>query len=1181
MNYQSFDSAQTPINDGVNLIEASAGTGKTYAIAMLALRLIVEKGYGIDQVLIVTFTHAATDELKHRVRLRIVEAQQVLSGKQAVTDDTLKNWAENLSLEPELALRRLNTALLDIDRAGIYTIHGFCQKLLQEYALESGQLFDSELCADINAIKQSCTDDFWRKEVYERPSDAAEILLQIAATPEALLQSIQGITDLMTVYPETEDLDPLLRRYSCELQAQKPLIKQSLDILTEAIGDAEFKKEYREKLLPHIIGLTSWSEGTSSVSPAFEGIELLTSGQLLNGLSGSKFRKSKAGTAEQKKQAYLDSLGIDTRKLDDLPKLLHRIKLSFRHLLWDSLRTQLPQTLQQLNLLSFDDLISRVDVVLRNQKSINLQTAIRENYRAALIDEFQDTDAMQWHIFSTLFSIASHHLYLIGDPKQAIYKFRGADIFSYFAAQQQADHLYTLDQNWRSHPGLVQAVNQLFSHRNQAFFFDKLSFHPVSAALKNCDGEFVRAQQPVSPMEIWQLQPSDSKQGFWSSGKAETSIMISVVNEIIEILDYKNHYAIKSGASGECSIDPEDIAVLVRTNQQAANYQNLLRQVGVPSVINSTVSVFNSIEAENLYWLLSAIAHPGDMGLLKKALTLTWFQLDSQDMLKLSEDESLMELWLSQFQQFHQLWHEQGLLSMMMALMDQLNLQSHIAACIDAERQLTNIYHLLELTQQAAVEEHLGPFKTLDWLYQSIINSESSDGLQLRLESDQQAVRIITMHNAKGLEYNIVFCPCLWHRHKGIAKQQNLISCYEKDTLIADLGSEQFEQRRETALKEELAEDLRLVYVALTRAKYRCYLVWADVRSSKIRNQSGLDYLLFPDQQDDFESQQQTLMTLCSNEPSAISYRSLEADPPMPLLHLRSADSQRLSARQRTRHHYGNWQMSSYTALSALSHTETPELPSDLAQEPETVTVADTPEQPSLPKGALTGNVVHYLLETQSFSQLAEAEDLSNVIATSSQRFGLELSEPDSMQILLKNSVNSPLEMDKPEFCLKNLSESDCLKEMPFYMAINAIDTQAVNEILNQSPAYQALSAKQIQGYLTGFIDLICVYQGRYYVIDYKTNSLNDYQPDNLLQAMREHNYGLQYWLYSLVLHRYLSQRLPDYDYQRHFGGVKYLFLRGMTPDSPLQGVFEDLPDYQSLIALSDLFAINNLLTDS
>ncbi|MGZ5001209.1 MAG: 3'-5' exonuclease, partial [Methylomonas sp.] len=803
---------------------------------------------------------------------------------------------------------------------------------------------------------------------------------------------------------------------------------------------------------------------------------------------------------------------------------------------------------------------------------------------------------------------ADRFLYLIGDPKQAIYKFRGADIYSYFAARQKAQQHYSLSHNWRSHPDLVNGVNRLFQ-RSQPFLFDSLEFMPVHAGRSKSDGSIEGA-----PLVLWQLDRYSDKQAYWTArrganGEAASCIRNGVVAEILHLLDTTS---IDSAKLGRLPLKPRDIAILVRSNSQAASYQQALNAVGLPAVLNSKQSVFASPQALEIHTVLQAVAQPGLVPALKQALTVSWFNLDGQQLYRLFNEDGKtagrettqerqtasepaasgtsntsevagatgLDAWLSRFQDYHQIWQQQGLLTMMQRLLQQEGVEAHLGAQPQAERVLTNLHHIVERLQQACIDEHLAVNKTLDWLRRAIQQAEhnSADDQQLRLESDEDAIKIVTLHGSKGLEYPVVFCPCLWQRSDRLKNEQNLIQCHESGEMIADLGSEDFAMRREKAVYEELAEDLRLLYVAVTRAKYRCYIAWADVRTKDKANDSALAYLLKLGDAD-FAAQQQILQGLAAELPEAFQYRLLATDTAVESGYRVTTGAKSLSHRQRQRSLLTHWQMSSYTALSALSHRDAPELPEDKAVEAseidiltgDTETAGITEAKTDLPKGVQTGNAVHSLLETISFQRLAAGADISQARDLAMRRYGLSIEDPSLIDRVLQIVVSAPL-CEGGNFCLKDLPADRCLKEMPFYLAMQDTDVARINRILADSPAFQPLSHKQMCGYLTGFIDLVCEYRGKYYVMDYKTNALPDYRPETLLLAMREHNYGLQYWLYTLVLDRYLRQRLPNYEYKLHFGGVKYLFVRGMAVDLPGAGVYSDLPNHAMLDALAAVF---------
>ncbi|MSS76666.1 MAG: exodeoxyribonuclease V subunit beta, partial [Methyloglobulus sp.] len=940
-----------------------------------------------------------------------------------------------------------------------------------------------------------------------------------------------------------------------------------------------FKGSYQDTFTGHCSELGEWLQGNTLRFPSTEALSLLAFNGLLDGLNGTQFRSNKTQTSDERKAEFLASLDLDTKPFDDLAVKTQQITIALRRSLLEILRIELDKQLEQINLWSFDNLITHLAKALKGERSQQLIGELRQRFNAALIDEFQDTDNNQWHIFSSIFATNSHYLVLVGDPKQAIYKFRGADIYSYLEAQTQSQHRYTLRNNWRSHPHLVEAVNHLFQ-REQAFLLPDIAFNPTQAARSEDDGTLHHIGKAVSPMMLWQLPESGSKTGFWQSNRSDaaTAIRIAVANEIVELLnsDYTLRFqpAIKNR-----KLQPQDIAILVRANKHAREYQETLRLAGVSSVLNSTESVFASEEAGHLYTLLQAVAHPSDINLLGQALALSWFGFDGQSLYQTLSNEFEMNNILARFLGYYQTWQKVGVMTMMQALLKQERIATALSKSMLAERRLTNLQHTLELLQQAVIDERLGLHKTLDWLKTALTktqeNSGSTENHQLRLESGADAVKIITMHRAKGLEYPVVFCPYLWQGGHRNNSKNPLVVCHLPETggdttnrLIVDLGSAELEKHQTQAQYEEHAEDLRLTYVALTRAKYRCYVAWANVRSEEKANDSALSWLLdFAEQ--DFSGQQAVFQALQQQDEQAFGYRLLEVSDTITGSYQQPEKPHKLLAKKRHRSLYTDWQMSSYTALSALSPSDSPELPDDKAREEQysTSSIID-----ALPSGAHTGNVVHELLENIPFVDLANKQDISALRDKACQRYDLRLEQPDVIDELLHKTVSTPLALNDPQFCLMNLPEAQCLKEMPFYLSLSTFNTQKINHILSKKLTFQPLSHKQMSGFLTGFIDLICEYDGRYYVMDYKTNSLPDYHAETLIQAMREHNYGLQYWLYCAVLHRYLTHRQPDYSFAKHFGGVRYLFVRGMEPDVAMSGVFQDSPELAVIEALAEVF---------
>jgi exodeoxyribonuclease V beta subunit len=1174
MSFKDFDANTSPLHTGISLIEASAGTGKTYTIAMLVLRLVVERAIPIEQILVVTFTKAATEELKDRIRARLADARRELTAADATANNPLSTWLAQLAISQEDIKRRLEMALLNIDQAGIFTIHGFCQRVLGEHALASGQLFDAELTDDLASIQQSCTDDFWRQHVQQRDIWEIALLTRDFKTPDALLQSISLVDKHAVIYPEADDMERVLANFKALNVSLHDKLPGVIKIISPHLGSTKFKTDFNNNFSAYCAELTEWLKGGNLQLPSRAAITLLTTNGIFEALNGTQFKTTKQQSSDERKAEFIAELNLDLTPFDELEATLQHINVCLRRNLLTTLQTELDKRLEQMNVWSFDNLITHLARALNGSLGEQLCHELRQRFAAALIDEFQDTDNNQWQIFSTLFGTPTHYLVLVGDPKQAIYKFRGADIFSYLAAQQYAQHQFTLRQNWRSQPLLVEGVNRLFA-KDKAFLLDDIHFTPSASARTAEEGCLIADNKPLSPVVLWQVPPSDTKAGYWQPNAAATIIRTACINEIINLLT--GNFCLQPGGN---KIQPQDIAILVRTNNQAKAYQDELRAVQVPSVLTSTESVFNSAEAMQLYTLLTAVAHPGDLTLLREALALSWFGYDGYGLHQLLNDERALDVIATRFVKYNQLWQRYSVMAMIQDLLSQEKITTNIAETRCSERLLTNLQHVLELLQHAVIDEHLGIHKTLCWLKSAItqaqINKSSAENQQLRLESDADAVKIVTMHRAKGLEYAIVFCPYLWQDKQGSRSNAAFVKCHlpvlagdATKRLIVDLGSNHFKYHAAQEREEQRAEDIRLAYVAVTRAKYRCYIPWANVRSEKDSNQSALSYLLDLGEQD-FAGQQNTLLSLASAQPDVFCYSLLAKDDALSDCYNPNPITLRLTPQSRRRYLTSDWQMSSYTALSSLSLSDTPEIPADKADESLGLLAQDTLD--ALPSGAHTGNVIHELLEIIPFQTLAQHADIAEQRDAACQRFGLWLAQPKLIDDLLQKVVATPLLIDDPDFCLMNLSSARCLKEMPFYLNLPASNTADINTILQDEATFQRLSHKQMRGLLTGFIDLICEYKGRYYVMDYKTNTLPNYHTANVIAAMRGHNYGLQYWLYCVVLHLYLQNRLPDYDYGSHFGGVRYLFVRGMMPKQPMSGVFEAKPDVTKLTALSALF---------
>ena len=537
--YRIFDSVRGKPALGITLVEASAGTGKTYAITMLVLRTVVELQVPIDKILIVTFTKAATEELRLRIRSRLVEARNLLAGRVAEAekpDQTLISWVETIS-DRHKAVTLLQLALADIDRAGVFTIHGFCQRMLVEQALESGQLFDVELLADIQHIRMEIVEDFWRSRIYPLAPLPCGLVIKEFSSPEQLLASVhEAMRQDSYIEPPAGELQNILERLDSVMARLVVWWRESAAGLHEhflkSLDEGHFKKPFTDEFDPWWEALGDFFTGRSSIMP--DKISLLHSRQLLEQLNGGKIR------GEEKRVAYLAHWPLPSAEIEVLTAAADDLLLSLRVQLAEKLRAEVLRRLARRGNLGFDDLISQLSRALLDSRGPALQKLLGARYAVALIDEFQDTDALQWHIFSTIFGGGKHALYLIGDPKQAIYKFRGADIHSYFVARKSAGQLLTLEKNYRSHPLLVEEVNRLFTSRPQPFYFpaEILDYRPVLAAKSAQDIDLLQGGKSLAGMVYCTLGAnSEDTDGRWFSTEASKRFLRFVVAEIAKLLD--------------------------------------------------------------------------------------------------------------------------------------------------------------------------------------------------------------------------------------------------------------------------------------------------------------------------------------------------------------------------------------------------------------------------------------------------------------------------------------------------------------------------------------------------------------------------------------------------------------------------------------------------------------------
>jgi exodeoxyribonuclease V beta subunit len=1152
---------------GMRLIEASAGTGKTYTIANLYLRHIVA-GRELGQVLVVTFTTAATDELRGRIRARLFETLELLGRDRESDDPFLAALVAQIREggEKDLAARRLRLAVRAMDEAAVYTIHSFCQRALSELAFHSGQPFRLEVLTDDRELWRQAIQDWWRRTTY--PLDAARLRLLNAAVGdlEAFRQLLEPLLgpQRRRLLPEAGDLASLLdrgdtlgsairslgARWRADGERLKGILRGS-----RALSRAQ-KSAYRPDRLDGALQVVDDRLGSGESSLPPEVFDVLTAGCIAR-------HRLKKPDPELDDPFFADCEDLSL----DLQRLERDLRAAALAEAADSARRQVRAGKDAAQRLSFDDLLTEMQAALTGPGADALAAALRQQFPVAMIDEFQDTDPVQYGIFRRLYQgWGEGGLIMIGDPKQAIYGFRGGDIFTYMEAKSDVgvESVYTLETNWRSTPQVVKAVNALFGNRpRDAFVYGSaIPFAPVEAAR--------REHRPLSEdgrtrpaLTLWTLPVAHSDSGAaktLSKEDARALTHATVAGEIARLIE-----AGRRGRAriGDRPLAPGDIAVLVRGAFEAAELREVLAERGVHAVSVSRDGVFASAEASALQMLLAAIQTPRDRDCARLALTCPLLAKDYVEVDRILRSEQAWADWVDALLTLHETWQRRGFMAMFQRMLRVMGVAESLSREPRAERRLTNLLHLGELLQQAA-KGHAGMDALLVWLRRQR-EEPATDEAELRLESDEALVQIVTIHASKGLEYPVVLVPYLWGCKPRTTK--GLLAFHRDGEPCLDAGSDALDDHLRLAERERLAEDLRLAYVALTRAESALYLVWgrAGTRDGHA-GQTALGYLLHPHQQSsrlvaelpdafagltDITPDLERLASAADGEiliaplpESADADGTIATAPPaVPL-------ARRFRGRIAT-----DWRISSFSALTRQTHA----VPTAIRDE--------TAPDPGLrfPAGSDAGSYLHLLLEELDFEGDVAAQVLVHS-ARIAPRFGLDHDRWGRDAATLLERVTRTA-LDGTGLRLAGIGGRRRLNELEFDLSTGAVDVPALNRLLCEMAAEPppVLPIATFRGIVNGVIDLVFAYRGRYFIADYKSNFLggrfDDYDAAKLGAAVRERRYDLQYLLYTLALHRYLGRRLPGYDYERHFGGVLYLFLRAMRPETgPRCGVFFDRP---------------------
>jgi exodeoxyribonuclease V beta subunit len=1119
--YTDFDVCG-PLPSGVTVLEASAGTGKTYTIAALTARYVAE-GTPLDRLLLITFTRMATGELRDRVRERLVGCEQALSRILAGAPDTGTDPVVTLLASGAgsvLATRRdrLAHAIADFDAATIATTHGFCQEVLAELGTVGDLDRETAFVEDVSELIEQAVDDLYVRRFHRR--EAAR-------------------------FRRTE----------------------ALKIARAAVDNPMAELEPRD-------------EPTGSTA-------------------------------------------------------------AMRYRLARAVRSELEQRKRRLAIMTYDDLLTRLNETLDGESGPAARARLSSRFDVVLVDEFQDTDPIQWQILDRAFAKGGVTLVLVADPKQAIYAFRGADVYAYLKAAEIAETRATLRENRRADQTLIDAYDALFGGAklgHEGIAYRQVRATPAHQAPRLTGGTNDAA---LRVRVVLRTEPTIdlTYNGFAATDSARSHIARDLAADVVASLSSGariEHRTPDGEATRHEPICPGHIAVLVRTHATADLVRDALTAASVPAVINGAGSVFDAPAARDWLALLEAIERPAS-AVRARTAALTCFMGWSAERIAIAREEEWEEVH-RRLHRWSRILRDRGVAALLEAITVGENLAARLLSCADGERRLTDLRHLAQLLHRAASTERLGVTALRGWLAERVADADRDDGEEeraRRLESDAEAVQVLTIHRSKGLEFPVVYCPFLWDPtwiRSGEPVAVHDPATGYKHTVDVGLEGRTFKRHSDQYVIEQRGEDLRLAYVALTRAKHQAVIWWAGTRYScnsplaRLLFAQGADGVVraFGDSTPTDATVVERFRELAAQAPGRISVERSTLG--MPAAWSPPADAPAaLEAGRFDRRLDEWWRRTSYTDITAEAHDPA------VASEPERPALSDEPETPApvaaagaaevapmlavesplgeMPVGVEFGTFVHTVLEATDFAATDLDAELAGHVAAAAARRQLDLGDPARAVSGLRAAIETPLGPLVDGLRLRDVARADRLDELEFELPLAGGDAptgrltlEAIGAALREHAwpddpmaAYAArledpALRPSVRGFLTGSIDLVLRLPGgggpQFAIVDYKTNwlgpageplTLTHYRPEALAAEMVRAHYGLQALLYTVALHRYLRWRLPEYEPERHLAGVLYLFVRGMagggggSVGGPQSGVFAWRPPGELVTTLSDV----------
>ena len=1067
--------------EGSKLVEASAGTGKTYSVAILVLRLILARNIPVDKILMVTFTVAAAAELEARIRKFVRLAYKYARGED-IKDATIREAVDNSNEEK---LLRLKKAVQSLDNLSVMTIHSFCQKTINEFTFETNQSFDFEIVSDDTFLFHELV-NVYRREVVNTIENfewfqEINSYLKFDRMSDILRKSLAGKKFLDIDLTQHEDLNVAVKRYEGALT----ILKEQINTNFNSVTNTRIRANAR---------LAKNRENPEQFLPVF----------IQDCCMAGKYTEEFAFLYEP----YGRVVG----------EAYKQVRHAFYTTFINSASATIQKIKQEKGLISYDDQIRTVYNALENEDFVR---KLAGEYKAVFIDEFQDTDKHQYEIFRKVFTEGTGDaddkpvIFYIGDPKQSIYGWRSADLDTYKKAKTDVgESVYTMNKNYRSTKDMIDALNVLLDPGGNFNMFEdeKIRYLKVEQGATNL-GIMSENDKKVLPVTVWRFDENDEKTNFRL-----------VAEEAYRLLT--DNVKIKGA-----KIAPGDIGILVRDNREGDNIKAELAKFNIPAVKRDNAKVLKSKEAGMIRTLIVAVLSP-TRGDINRALNSTWFGFDTLSLNKI-DDEQHIELFIG----LRLTLNEEGIYNMISSFLDIYGVRTRCMKDITGQRVLTNINQIAELLHAAEKTNKYTPSELVTWLDRSMDNDD--DDFEQRIESDENAVQISTIHKAKGLEYKIVFAPCLSMIPKAFFLKRGQLNEFKKgnDYLFTlnypDLSDD---DRRIFNLQKE-QENRRLVYVALTRAIYKCYISLVPMGTAEKPASSSLSAII------DRYKGNSDLIEILDRTKNDINRQNRKYIQTMGTAEFRSKP---LPAGLILKNTFG---IHSYSALSRAHHSA----PFEKAE-------LGNPEDydqfifQDLGRGANVGTALHSIFERLNFSK---PDTWIETIHEASKYYPNVIKKKDNekkisgnielIHQMVTNVMKAEINSQHGRFRLCDIDDERKLPELEFCFSVDRVNKQVINDYLGDDAKLGGET--DIEGLMTGYVDLVFEHKEKYYILDWKSNhlgnDLENYETDGLKAAMIGSNYHLQYMIYTVALKRWLEKKIANFDFNTHFGGVVYVFLRG------------------------------------